>query len=149
MQFNPEVTVRMRGVMEKCTFCVQRIQSARIKAKNAWAKQGGTKTGTPDFVIPDGTITTACQDACPAEAIVFGDLNDPNSRVKKLHGDDRSYQMLEELNTKTRLKYMARITNPVASPGHGDSHGHDDHHDEHGRRDQHDGEAHGRAGGAA
>lgn len=122
MQFNPEVTVRMRGVMEKCTFCVQRIQHAKIQAKNEWAKKGGTASGSSTFAIPDGVITTACQDACPAQAIVFGDLNDPKSRVAALHADHRSYQMLEELNTKTRLKYMARVTNPVASADHGGDH---------------------------
>ncbi|MBX3354657.1 MAG: TAT-variant-translocated molybdopterin oxidoreductase [Phycisphaeraceae bacterium] len=121
MQFNPEVTVRMRGVMEKCTFCVQRIQSAKIRAKNAWTRKGGTASGESTWTIPDGTITTACQDACPAGAIVFGDLNDPKSRVSALHGDPRSYQMLEELNTKTRLRYMARVTNPAVGGdgGHG------------------------------
>ncbi|MBM4112125.1 MAG: 4Fe-4S dicluster domain-containing protein, partial [Phycisphaerae bacterium] len=127
MQFNPEVTVRMRGVMEKCTFCVQRIQAAKIRLKNEWAKRGGTKGGTSDYSIPDGTITTACQDACPANAIVFGDLNDPNSRVAALHRNDRSYQMLEELNTKTRVKYLARVTNPAVPPksgGHDHGHGH-------------------------
>jgi len=122
MQFNPEVTVRMRGVMEKCTFCVQRIQAAKITAKNAWAKKGGLASGTSGYTIPDGMITTACQDACPAEAIIFGDLSDSKSRVSALHADDRSYQMLEELNTKTRVKYMARITNPVAEPSHGGGH---------------------------
>jgi molybdopterin-containing oxidoreductase family iron-sulfur binding subunit len=127
MQFNPEVTVRMRGVMEKCTFCVQRIAQAKIKYKNEWVKAGGTASGKPNFSIPDGAIQTACQQACPAGAIVFGDLNDPNSQVAKLHGSKVSYGMLEELNVKPRLKYLARVSNPGVDHGahdHGHDHGH-------------------------
>jgi len=126
MQFNPDVTVRMRGVMEKCTFCVQRIQAAKIQAKNAWARAGGRDGAGNRYAIADGTIRTACQDACPADAIIFGDLNDPKSRVSALQADDRSYQMLEELNTKARVKYLARVTNPAVPPkksGKGGSHG--------------------------
>lgn len=132
MQFNPEVTVRMRGVMEKCTFCTQRIQAARIKAKNDWARAGGTASGQKQFSIPDGTIQTACQQACPTGAITFGDLNVADSAVSKLHRSNRSYQMLEELNTKTRLQYLARVTNPALPResgsgygGHGSGHGSD------------------------
>jgi molybdopterin-containing oxidoreductase family iron-sulfur binding subunit len=77
MQFNPEVTVRSRGVMEKCSFCMQRIQEAKIRSKNAWAKAGGIESGQSTWSIPDGTVITACQQACPTQAIVFGDLNDP------------------------------------------------------------------------
>jgi molybdopterin-containing oxidoreductase family iron-sulfur binding subunit len=140
MQFNPEVTVRMRGVMEKCTFCTQRIQAAKIKYKNEWARAGGTATGGDNFSIPDGAIVTACQQACPAEAIVFGDLNDPKSRVSQLQRSGRSYDLLEELNTKPRLKYLARVTNPaIPRPSsHGHGHGsHGDHGDGHGSSSGH------------
>ncbi|MFO0828050.1 MAG: TAT-variant-translocated molybdopterin oxidoreductase [Phycisphaerales bacterium] len=126
MQFNPDVTVRSRGVMEKCTFCVQRIMSAKVQHKNAWAKAGGA-ANSPTWSIPDGAITPACADACPTQAIVFGDLNDANSRIAKLHRDERSYGLLEELNTKPRLKYLARVRNPSASETlmqFGTEHGH-------------------------
>ena len=124
MQFNPEVTVRMRGVMEKCSFCVQRIAAAKIKYKNQWVKAGGTSGGTSNFSIPDGAIITACQQACPAQAIVFGDLNDPKSQVSKLHANKLSYGMLEELNVKPRVKYMAKVINPaVDHSGHDHGHG--------------------------
>ncbi|MDP7008881.1 MAG: TAT-variant-translocated molybdopterin oxidoreductase [Phycisphaerales bacterium] len=114
MQFNPDVTVRMRGVMEKCTYCTQRIQRAKVATKNAWVKlSDAEKAKDPRVAIPDGTIVTACEQACPANAIVFGDLFDTNSRVSKLHEDDRAYEMLEELNIKSRTKYLARLTNPV------------------------------------
>jgi molybdopterin-containing oxidoreductase family iron-sulfur binding subunit len=98
--FNPDVTVRSRGVMEKCTFCVQRIQSVKIQAKNA---------GRP---IQDGEITTACQDACPTGAIVFGDLGDKASKVAELHRRPRAYALLAELNTRPRNVFLARIRNP-------------------------------------
>jgi molybdopterin-containing oxidoreductase family iron-sulfur binding subunit len=132
LQFNPDVTVRIRGVMEKCTFCVQRINRARIEAKNEWARKGGS-AGSPDWKVADGAIVTACQQACPSGAIVFGDLNDPNSKVSRLHRQPTSYQMLEELNTKTRLRYIARVTNPaIERPSAGDGHGHGTHgHDAH------------------
>jgi molybdopterin-containing oxidoreductase family iron-sulfur binding subunit len=93
--------------MEKCTFCVQRIQVAKIKHKNA-----GERTKDDRTLIPDGTIKSACQQACPAEAIVFGDLNDKESRVTKLFEDSRSYFMLAELNVRPRVSYMAKIRNP-------------------------------------
>ncbi|MCU0787075.1 MAG: 4Fe-4S dicluster domain-containing protein, partial [Verrucomicrobia bacterium] len=102
---NPEVTVRMRGVMEKCTFCLQRIESARIAQK---VKAGASG----DVVVPDGTIQTACQQACPAGAIVFGNVADPHSRVSRLKQQSRDYSALEFLLTKPRLTYLAKLRNP-------------------------------------
>jgi molybdopterin-containing oxidoreductase family iron-sulfur binding subunit len=100
MHFNPDVTVRFRGVMEKCSYCVQRIQEKKIEAKR------------DHRAIKDGEIVTACQQACPAEAIVFGDLNDPKSRVSQAVRNDRSYRLLSELGTGPRTSYLGKIRNP-------------------------------------
>jgi molybdopterin-containing oxidoreductase family iron-sulfur binding subunit len=102
---NPNVTVRSRGVMEKCTYCVQRINSARITAKKAAVDSGES------LAIADGAVQTACQQACPSQAIVFGDINDPQSRVAKLKADVRDYSVLAELNTQPRTTYLARVRN--------------------------------------
>jgi Fe-S-cluster-containing dehydrogenase component len=101
MQLNPEVTVRSRGVMEKCTLCVQRINRARIEAK----KRGETR-------IADGAIMPACEQACPTRAIIFGDLADPNSRVSLAASAPRAYRLLEDLALEPRVHYLARIRNP-------------------------------------
>ncbi|MDT3682370.1 MAG: TAT-variant-translocated molybdopterin oxidoreductase [Truepera sp.] len=97
---NPDVTVRSRGVMEKCTYCTQRIASARIDASNE------------DRKIRDGEVVTACQAACPTQAIVFGDLNDPESRVAAVKSSPLNYWMLEELQTFPRTTYLAKVKNP-------------------------------------
>ncbi len=141
---NPNVTVRSRGVMEKCTYCMQRVSEARIVARNE------------DRKIRDGEVITACQASCPTQAITFGDISDPESRVSKKQALGRDYSMLAELNIKPRTQYLARVSNPnpelaAAMPigvkgredydpatyghgghgghGHGDSHGADDHSD--------------------
>ncbi|HYV83993.1 MAG TPA: TAT-variant-translocated molybdopterin oxidoreductase [Pyrinomonadaceae bacterium] len=97
---NPDVSVRSRGVMEKCNYCVQRIQNAKIQSE------------LEDRKVHDGEIVTACQAVCPTEAIVFGDVNDPNSRVSKLKQNERNYSLLGELNTKPRTTYLGQLKNP-------------------------------------
>jgi molybdopterin-containing oxidoreductase family iron-sulfur binding subunit len=97
---NPDVSVRSRGVMEKCSYCVQRISAAKIDADKE------------NRAIVDGEIQTACQQACPASAITFGNINDKGSKVAKLQSDERSYQVLADLNTRPRTKYVAAVLNP-------------------------------------
>ena len=96
-QLNPDVTVRTKGVMEKCTFCVQRIKYGTDIAKDG------------DGIVRDGDILTACQQACATNAIVFGDLKDPNSEVTKLSKDERGYKVLNFVNTKPGITYLKKV----------------------------------------
>jgi molybdopterin-containing oxidoreductase family iron-sulfur binding subunit len=99
LAWNPDVTVRTRGIMEKCTFCVQRIREAKDKAKDAGRK------------VHDGEFQVACQQTCATNAIVFGDINDPESRVSKMLEDPRAFRVLEVLNTKPSISYMTKVRN--------------------------------------
>ncbi|MDX2131677.1 MAG: TAT-variant-translocated molybdopterin oxidoreductase [Planctomycetota bacterium] len=150
MQKNPNVTVRSRGVMEKCTYCIQRINAGRIEIKLKGLEK-----------LPDGFVQAACQQACPSDAIVFGDMLDPASRVARTRANARSYELLGYLNTRPRTSHMVRVMNPNPAlcdaarkdswehpfhhaGGHGESHnGHNGHgHDGHGHDEPgHDGHA--------
>jgi len=122
---NPDVTVRARGVMEKCSYCTQRIEKARVQAR------------VEGRDINDGDVLPACAQTCPTDAIVFGDLNDPQSRVSGRREIKRSYDLLDYLNIKPRTSYMARIRNPnpAIEPATGQGGGHDEEHGEHGHQD--------------
>ena len=120
---NPDVTVRTRGVMEKCTYCIQRISVARVEAENENRR------------VNDGEVVTACQATCPTDAIVFGNLNDPKSQAAQLRADRLMYGMLVDLNTKPHTTYLAAVRNenPELIPAvphkdhdenHGADHGH-------------------------
>jgi len=102
MVLNPDVVVRERGVVEKCSFCVQRIQEKKLQAK------------LEDRKLVDGEIKTACEQVCPAEAMVFGDLNDPESRVSKLFGNERNYHLLEQLHVLPSVGYLTKVRNTKA-----------------------------------
>ena len=102
MVLNPDVMVRARGVIEKCSMCVQRIQAGKLDAKLSKSK------------VQDGSIQTACSSSCPADSITFGDMNDPNSKISKLLNEeskDRAYHVLEELNVKPNVSYLTKIRN--------------------------------------
>ncbi len=106
MMRNPDVSVRSRGVMEKCSYCVQRITEHRIDAETASVREGR------EIKIKDGELQTACQQSCPAGAIIFGNINDPDSKVSKLKAQARNYSLLGELNTRPRTTYLAEVSNP-------------------------------------
>jgi molybdopterin-containing oxidoreductase family iron-sulfur binding subunit len=115
LQKNPNVTVRIRGVMEKCTYCVQRIEEAKIAQLRKSNENGA---GSGDITLPTDGFKVACQQVCPAEAIVFGNLNDPNSKVTVAKQDERNYGVLAYLGTRPRTTYLGRVRNPnPAMPG--------------------------------
>ena len=105
LQLNPDVTVRARGVMEKCSFCVQRIQAGKLKAK------------VEGRLPKDGEIKTACQQSCPADAIVFGDLNDSSSEIFKLYNNERAYHALENVKTLPNVVYLTKVRNSLHKNG--------------------------------
>jgi molybdopterin-containing oxidoreductase family iron-sulfur binding subunit len=136
MSKNPNVTVRMRGVMEKCTYCIQRIEEARITQT--------VRAGASDkSLVPFPEVKSACQQACPSQSIVFGNIRDPESRVAKLKSEPRNYEMLKYLNVTPRTTYLARIKNPnMAMPG-ADKVGRANGYGHHGEEAAHASEAHG------
>jgi molybdopterin-containing oxidoreductase family iron-sulfur binding subunit len=105
MMRNPDVSIRSRGVMEKCTYCIQRINERRIDTETQSVLEN------KDIRIGD-ELQTACQQSCPADAIVFGNINDPNSNVSKWKAQSRNYSLLGELNTRPRTTYLAEVRNP-------------------------------------
>jgi molybdopterin-containing oxidoreductase family iron-sulfur binding subunit len=123
MVINPDVTVRSRGVMEKCSFCVQRIQAGKLKAK------------LENRTLVDGDIKTACQQSCPADAIIFGDINDEKSKVRNYFKDERAYFVLEEYNIQPSVAYMTKVRNVNETLVQDNHHGaakHEEHkHEEH------------------
>ncbi len=128
MVINPDVTVRSRGVMEKCSFCVQRIQAGKLKAK------------LENRTIADGDVQTACQQSCPADAIIFGDINDEKSKVREYFQKERAYFVLEELNVQPSVAYMTKIRNVNENLVHEHGHGaakHNDKHEEHKKDEKH------------
>ncbi len=153
---NPDVTVRMRGVMEKCTYCTQRIQESKIRTKVEAQRNASLKSGKDgkdlvlepeDLKVRDGAIKTACQQVCPTDAIVFGDISDPDSEVSKLKNNPRDYSVLGYLSTRPRTTFLAKVRNPnprmpdhFASP-HSTREYHDKAHPSH-HGDVHDGGAH-------
>jgi molybdopterin-containing oxidoreductase family iron-sulfur binding subunit len=102
LQRNPNVTVRYRGVMEKCTYCTQRIEAAKVAEK---IKGGDRKA------LPDGAVVPACAQTCPTQAITFGNINDEKSKVHALKKSDRNYEMLQELNVRPRTTFLAKLKN--------------------------------------
>ncbi len=159
MKHNPDVTVRSRGVMEKCTYCIQRVNAARqeVKVKGIWAKGQDVSMGEGYTApIPDGFFQVACQQACPTESITFGDILDPTSEVSRTRSSERSYMLLGYLNTRPRTSHMLRVRNPnpalggvddghdpLDHGGHGaQPHGSDGHNGDHGG-DGHGADAHG------
>ena len=102
LQRNPNVTVRYRGVMEKCSYCTQRVEAAKVAFK---------ATGGDRKKLPDGAVTPACAQTCPTNAITFGNVNDTTSQVHALKKSDRNYELLEELNIRPRTTYLARLKN--------------------------------------
>ena len=111
MALNPDVVVRSRGVMEKCSLCVQRIEEAR-----ALSRREGRALG-------DGDIRTACQQSCPSQAMVFGDSNDPNSALSRLTAGGRAYQILEEINVRPQVTYLAQVRDEAEGEAHSETHG--------------------------